>query len=51
MLGAELSAEDRGVVTLHGVAQTTSERVSATLLGYEAGARFVDNRIRVRGLD
>jgi osmotically-inducible protein OsmY len=52
MLGAEVSAEvDRGVVSLNGVVQTTSDRVAATLRAYEAGAIFVDNRIRVRGLD
>jgi osmotically-inducible protein OsmY len=52
MRGAEVSAQlDRGVATLNGIVQTTSERVSATLCAYEAGAIFVDNRIRVRGLD
>jgi osmotically-inducible protein OsmY len=52
VLGAEVSAEvDRGVATLNGIVQTTSERVSATLCAYEAGALFVDNRILVRGLD
>ncbi len=52
MPGAGVSAEvARGIATLNGVVQTTSARVSATLLAYEAGALFVDNRIRVVGLD
>ena len=51
-LGAEVSAEvDRGVATLNGIVQTTSDRISANLCAYEAGALFVDNRIRVRDLD
>lgn len=41
----------RGIATLNGTVASTSARMATTLNAYEGGASFVDNRIRVDGLD
>jgi hypothetical protein len=52
MDGGAISVEVfRGVATLNGTARSTAERMHAGLNAYGSGALFVDNRIRVRGVD